>query len=60
MRHEVQYANSSRLNQLSGKEETFTAHDMSGVDNDGKYVSDKRRNQLLEKLVCQQRITLKV
>ncbi|KAJ2919332.1 hypothetical protein MD484_g1111, partial [Candolleomyces efflorescens] len=60
MRHEVQYANSSRLNQLPGKEETFTAHDMSGVDSDGKYISEKRRNQLLEKLVCQQRIALKV
>ena len=60
MRYEVQNANKSRLDQLPGKGEVFTAVDTPGVDSEGKRVSVKRMDILLEKLVCQQSVTLKV
>jgi ATP-dependent DNA helicase PIF1 len=60
MRHEVSTANAMRLDQLRTETRTFNATDIPGYDSEGNRISEQRKRNLLEKLVCQESVTLKV
>lgn len=60
LRDQVSAANSWRLSQLKTEARTFRALDQAGYDADGKPISEERKRQLLNKLVCQADVTLKV
>jgi ATP-dependent DNA helicase PIF1 len=60
LRREVDTANTMRLNQLKTEAKTFLAFDQAGYDSDGRRISEDKKRQLLDKLVCPAEVTLKV
>lgn len=59
-RSEVDNANSARLRDLSGPPHTYQARDTPGLDVRGQTISREQMEKLLDRLVCQRQITVKV
>ncbi|GLB36504.1 putative dna repair and recombination [Lyophyllum shimeji] len=59
-RQEVDNANASRLRQLNTESHTYVASDYAGVDSNGHPITPMQMSRLLERLVVQKQIHLKV
>lgn len=59
-RREVDNANNSRLQNLSGDPQTYVAYDRPGLDEEGNRIPWNKVEKLLERLVAPKQIILKV
>jgi hypothetical protein len=60
MRFEVENANNARLSQLTAKSHIYNAKDIPGIDSNEKRVTIAQMERLLERLVAQKELELKV